>query len=193
MPTTYASVWVGSDETVIAGMADGETGAAAELIRRYQRRVFGLAATILGAGPEAEDVTQETFLRVWRHARLFDARRARASTWVLSIARHAAIDVARSRRPDLVDPDAMAALGLIDTGGGPEDAAVAETELVRVRAALGRLPGNQCEALVAASLLGLTAVEIARAQGVPVGTVKSRIRAGLRQTRDLLRETEAVG
>jgi RNA polymerase sigma factor (sigma-70 family) len=173
-------------------MAAGDTGAAQVLLHRYQRRVYGVAAGILGSGAEAEDVAQETFLRVWRHARAFDATRASVSTWVLSIARNAAIDAARLRRSDLIDPAAIAALGLTAANTGPEDAAVTATEVARVREALGQLPRPQCAALVAASILGLTAVEIAQAQGVPVGTVKSRIRAGLRQTRDRLRETEEV-
>jgi RNA polymerase sigma factor (sigma-70 family) len=186
------AMWSASDEAVLAGMAAGDTDAARELIRRYQRRVFGLAATILGSGPEAEDVAQETFLRVWRHAETFDARRASVSTWVLSIAHNAAVDVARVRRTDPVDPQAMIGLALAARDTGPEDAAVIATEVARVRDALGQLPGNQCEALVAAALLGRTAVEIAEAQGVALGTAKSRIRAGLRHTRDLLRTGEVA-
>jgi RNA polymerase sigma-70 factor (ECF subfamily) len=181
-----------SDEAVIAGMAAGDTDAARELIGRYQRRVFGLAMTILGSRPEAEDVAQETFLRVWRHAEAFDARRASVATWVLSIAHNAAIDAARLRRWDPVDPHAITALGLAERHTGPEDAAVTATEVERVREALGHLPGTQCEALVAAAVLGRTAVEIAEAQGVSLGTAKSRIRAGLRHTRDLLRSGEVA-
>jgi RNA polymerase sigma-70 factor (ECF subfamily) len=169
-------------------MATGDADAARELIRRYQRRVIGLAATILGTGPETEDVAQETFLRVWRHARTFDARRANASTWVLSIARNAAVDTARMRRPELVDPGTITALGPPERHAGPEDIAVAMSELARIHHALGRLPGNQSEALLAAVLLGRTAVEIAAAQGVPVGTAKSRIRAAVRGARHQLGE-----
>jgi RNA polymerase sigma factor (sigma-70 family) len=185
-------VWTTPDETIIAGMAAGDTGAAKELIKRYQRRVHGVAAAIVGPGPEAEDVAQETFLRVWRHAQAFDARRASVATWVLTIARHAAIDAARLRRSGIIPLETIAELDLIEAHLGPEDEAVTATELARVRAALGHLPESQCEALVAASVLGLTAAEIARAIGVPVGTVKSRIRAGLRQTRDRLRTDEVA-
>jgi RNA polymerase sigma factor (sigma-70 family) len=185
-------VWTTSDETVLTAVAAGDTGAAKELIKRYQRRVYGVAAAIVGAGPEAEDVAQETFLRVWRHARAFDARRASVATWVLAIARHAAIDTVRLRRSEVIAPETIAKLGLTEARRGPEEVAVTATELARVCEALGHLPETQCEALVAASLLGLTAAEIARAKGVPLGTVKSRIRAGLRQTRDRLQVEEVA-
>jgi RNA polymerase sigma factor (sigma-70 family) len=182
-----------SDEVVIAGMAAGDTDAAGELIRRYQRRVYGLAVTILGPGPEAEDASQETFLRVWRHAEAYDARRASVSTWLLSIAHNAAIDMARLRRFDPVDPHTIIGFGVAERTTGPEDAAVMATEIARVRKVLGQLPGPQCDALLASAVYGRTAVEIAKAQGVPLGTAKSRIRAGLRHTRDLLRSHEVAG
>jgi RNA polymerase sigma factor (sigma-70 family) len=162
-----------------------------ELFRQLFPVIRAKCARILGDSRDAEDVAQETFLRVWRHARAFDARRASVATWVLTIARHAAIDAARLRRSNIIPLEAIAELDLIEAHLGPEDVAVTATEFARVRAALGHLPESQCEALVAASVLGLTAAEIAQAIGVPVGTVKSRIRAGLRQTRNRLR-TEDV-
>jgi RNA polymerase sigma factor (sigma-70 family) len=185
-------MWSASDEAVMAGMAAGDTDAAREFIRRYQRRVFGVAATILGPGPEAEDVAQETFLRVWRNAETFDARRATVSAWVLRIARNAAIDAARLRRTDPVDPEVIARLGPAATTAGPEEAALLSIDVAQVRIALTALCGEQRQALVAAAMLGRTAGEIAAVQGVPVATAKSRIRAGLRRVRDSLADGKAL-
>jgi DNA-directed RNA polymerase specialized sigma24 family protein len=72
-----------SDESLLGGMAAGDTEAAAALVRRYQARVFGLALTIVGSPSAAEDVAEETFLKAWRHAGAFDARRGRVDTWRL--------------------------------------------------------------------------------------------------------------
>jgi DNA-directed RNA polymerase specialized sigma24 family protein len=80
-----------SDESVLAGLASGDAKAATVFVRRFQRRVYGLALTIVGDWKTAEDVAQETFLRAWRHADAYDARRGRVSVWVLAIARNLAI------------------------------------------------------------------------------------------------------
>src|SRR4029453_13133184 len=88
-------MWRASDESLLAGLAGGDVKAAAVFVRRYQRRVFGLALTIVGDSQMAEDVAQETFLRAWRHADAYDARRGRVSVWVLAIARNLAIDAVR--------------------------------------------------------------------------------------------------
>jgi RNA polymerase sigma factor (sigma-70 family) len=84
-----------SDEALLAGLAAGQTDAAAAFIRRYQARVYGLAVTIVRDPGTAEDVAQETFVRAWRHAHTYDPRRGRLATWLLTIARNLAIDVVR--------------------------------------------------------------------------------------------------
>src|SRR5262245_33327861 len=98
-----------SDEALLAGFATGDPNTAAAFVRRFQGRVYGLALTIVRQPVIAEEVAQETFARVFRHAGAYDARKGRVATWLLSIARNLAIDHTRMKRLDPVDPDGIAA------------------------------------------------------------------------------------
>jgi RNA polymerase sigma factor (sigma-70 family) len=171
-----------SDETLLAGLGAGDADAAAAFVRRFQSRVYGLALTMLQDPGLAEDVAQEAFVRAWRHAATYDARRARVSTWLLTIARNAALDRARVRSAMPVDPDEVVArLDVADTSAGVD---VPERE--RLRTALAGLPEEQRRALVLAAYGGRTAREIAELDGVPLGTVKTRIRSGMAKLRTTL-------
>lgn len=175
-----------SDETLLAGLASGDREAAAGFVRRFQTRVYGLALTIVRDPAIAEDVAQETFLRAWRHAASYDARRGRVLTWLLAIARNLAIDVTRLRPVDPVDPDTLAtSLGLADAPNGPADAAGADDE-GRIQEALLALPASQRRALVLAVYFGHTANEISKLEGAALGTVKWRIRQGMLKLREEL-------
>src|SRR5487761_2345411 len=96
-----------SDEALLAGIADNDEQAMVSFVRRYQRRVFGLAVGLTGEAGVAEEIAQEAMVRVWRHAAVFDPRRGSASTWVLSIARNLAIDALRMRRAMPLAPDVI--------------------------------------------------------------------------------------
>src|SRR6266508_5518305 len=87
-----------SDEALLAGMANGDRDAAVAFVRRYQARAFGLALAVVGDRQLAEDVAQEAFVRVWRHAQVFEATRGTARAWVATIVRNLAIDALRLRR-----------------------------------------------------------------------------------------------
>ena len=171
-----------SDETLLAGLGSGNPEAAAAFIRRFQGRVYGLAVTMLRDPDLAEDVAQETFVRVWRHAATYDARRGRVPTWVLAIARNLAIDRARMRSATTVDPEVIASE--LELAG--EDAPVDFAERERIRQAVGALPDDQRRALVLAMYAGRTAREISELDGVALGTVKTRIRAAMLKLRDTL-------
>ncbi len=171
-----------SDETLLAGLGSGNPEAAAAFIRRFQGRVYGLALTMLRDPDLAEDVAQETFLRVWRHAATYDARRGRVPTWVLAITRNLAIDRARMRSATPVDPDIIAS----ELELASEDAPVDIAERDRVRQAVGSLPDDQRRALVLAMYAGRTAREISELDGIALGTVKTRIRAAMLKLRDAL-------
>jgi RNA polymerase sigma factor (sigma-70 family) len=171
-----------SDETLLAGLGSGDPDAAAAFVRRFQSRVYGLALTMLHDPGLAEDVAQETFVRAWRFATTYDARRARVPTWLLTIARNAALDRARMRSATPVDPDAIVAQ--IDVAGPAASVDVVERE--RLRGALASLPDDQRRALVLAAYGGRTAREIAELDGLPLGTVKTRIRAAMTKLRATL-------
>ncbi|MGZ6671043.1 MAG: sigma-70 family RNA polymerase sigma factor [Solirubrobacteraceae bacterium] len=171
-----------SDEALLAGLGSGNSDAAAAFVRRFQGRVYGLALTMLHDRDLADDVDQESFVRAWRHAATYDARRGRVSSWLLTIARHLAIDRARLRPVTPVDPEIIASeLDLAEHDTGPD---IAERD--RLRDALAALPDDQRRAIVLATYTGRTAREIAELDRVPVGTVKTRIRAAMLKLRDTL-------
>lgn len=174
-----------TDEGLLAGMAGGDAQAAAAFVRRYQARVYGLALTIVGVPATAEDVAQEAFVRAWRFAEGYDPRRGAVSTWLLTITRNVAVDALRMRRDQPYDPDTLVnLLTAHQAPGDPQMDAVVDGE--RLRAALRALPREQAHAVVFAAYYGLTAREIAEREGLPVGTVKTRIRLGLGRLRDLV-------
>jgi RNA polymerase sigma-70 factor (ECF subfamily) len=175
-----------SDEALLAGLAAGDRDAATGFVRRFQSRVYGLAMTILGDPASAEDVAQETFVRAWRHAGTYDVRRGAVSSWLLAIARNLALDRARLRRAQPVDPDVLASqLSRQASRTGVDDVArIAERE--RLRELIVGLPQQQRRALVLATYFGRTAKEISELDGTPVGTVKTRIRDGLLKLRTCL-------
>jgi RNA polymerase sigma-70 factor (ECF subfamily) len=171
-----------SDEALLAGLAAGDARDAAAFVRRFQSRVYGLALTMLRDPVLAEDVAQEAFVRAWRYAGTYDARRGRVSSWLLTITRNLAIDHAGMRPVTPTDPDLLAARReLAEPAEGPD---VAERD--RLRRALSGLPEEQRRALVLAVYGGRTAREISELDDVPLGTVKTRIRTGLMRLRDTL-------
>lgn len=179
-------MWTVSDDTLLAGLGARDADAAAAFVERFQRRVFGLAFTIVGDRGVAEDVAQEAFVRAWKHASAYDTRRGTVAAWLLAITRNLAIDAVRVRRPTAVDPDDLLALRLSSAGPTPEEAAVTSDDIARVREVLTTLPEEQRRALLLAALHGHTAREISEAEAIPLGTAKTRIRSALLRLRAVL-------
>jgi RNA polymerase sigma factor (sigma-70 family) len=174
-----------SDEALLAGFATGDPGTAAAFVRRFQGRVYGLALTIVRQPAIAEEVAQETFARVFRHAGNYDARKGRVSTWMLSIARNLSIDQTRMRRLDPVDPEVIAAeVSLTSQEPGADEMDLQPDERDQLRSAITELPDDQRRALVLAAYMGRTAREISDLDDVPLGTVKTRIRTAMLKLRD---------
>jgi RNA polymerase sigma factor (sigma-70 family) len=186
--TSYNPMWTLSDESLLAGLGAGDTQAAAAFVRRFQARVFGLAMSMVGDRHAAEDIAQETFVRAWKHAGAFDPRRGAVATWLLTIARNISVDVIRMRRADPVDPEAL--LASVGVGGDPDDRLASADDSQRLRNAIRSLPEEQRRALVLAAFLGLTGREISEHEDVPLGTVKTRIRAGMLKLRAALEVTD---
>jgi RNA polymerase sigma factor (sigma-70 family) len=176
-----------SDEALVAGLASGDQDAASEFVRRYQRRIFGLASTIVRDAGLAEDVAQEAFVRAWRHAANYDPRRGTVTTWLLTITRNLAIDTLRVRRPTAVDPESLPGLHLASADPSPDEVPGLRDDVAPLRAAIGRLPEEQRRALIMASLLGYTAREVSEVEGIPLGTAKTRIRTALLRLRAAVR------
>jgi len=169
-----------SDEALLAGMAGGDEDAASAFVRRFQARVYGLALTIVGTPALAEDVAQEAFVKAWRYAATYDARRGRVATWLLTITRNSAIDAVRYRNDSPMDPDVLVGLLTVPDEGRPGDE---PDDDLGLREALGELPPEQSGPIVLMTHLGFTAQEVASRADLPLGTVKSRVRQGLLRLR----------
>ena len=182
----YSSVWTVSDDALVAGLAAGDQDAASAFVRRFQRRVFGLARTIVIDDRAAEDIAQEAFVRAWKHAAAYDPRRGSVAGWLLTITRNLAIDAIRVRRPIAFDPSAMLGFDVPATDREPPEAALLSEDTDRLRTALARLPEEQCRAIVLSGLLGYTAREVGEMEDIPLGTAKTRIRTALIRLRAVL-------
>lgn len=157
------------------------------LYDQYSSRVYGLALKMLGDPMSAEEITQEAFLKVWTRADTFDPNRGSFPTWLLTITRRLAIDRMRlwNRRPKLAEPPNP------DEGWRwlPDPASEGEEPRWRsVKLALQELPREQQEAIGYAFYGGLSHSQIAETTGIPLGTVKTRIRLGMEKLRRSLME-----
>ncbi len=175
-----------SDEALLAIIAtpDGDL-ALAELYDRYGKIAYGLAYRVLRDSALAEDAVQEAFITVWRTAGTYIRERGKPRTWLLTLVHRRAVDLVRREQRRRIPASAD---GPVPPTPTAEDEATLRDRRRNVQAALTQLPADQREALELAYYGGLTQTELAQQLGVPLGTVKSRMFAGLRRLRDLLRE-----
>ena len=174
-----------SDEALVLLAARSEESALAELYDRYGRAAYGLALRILRDQELAEDAVQEAFLAVWRTASRFVPEKAKASTWILTLAHRRAVDIVRReqrRRAETLDHAPEPAVEGVD-----EDAWL-RLQRERVQTTLRHLPDAQREALELAYYGGFSQSELAERLGQPLGTIKSRMFTGLSRMRELLEE-----
>jgi len=144
------------------------------LYDRYSSIVYSIALRVLGDTGAAEDVLQEVFLQLWRNPGVFDSSRGNMAAWLVVIARNRAIDSLRKRRPETDIAEVVVSVEP-DLAGDMERARAME----KIRDVLGDMPAAQRSALEMAYFEGLSHTEIAARTGEPLGTVKTRIRAGL--------------
>nr|WP_241429226.1 ECF RNA polymerase sigma factor SigK [Agrococcus sp. ARC_14] len=173
-------------EQCIVRAAGGDQRAFAELYDATAPRVFGLVLRILVDRAQAEEVAQEVFLEAWRRAQRFDPERGAAISWLLQIAHARAVDRVRASQ---AQRDRDARIGVRDMDVPIDDVAErveVTLESARAKRALAALSDPQREAIELAYFGGLTQSEIAERIGAPLGTVKTRMRDGLRRMRDLL-------
>jgi RNA polymerase sigma-70 factor, ECF subfamily len=159
---------------LVTAIRSGDESAMAVLYDRYSSLVYSVALRVLGDTGTAEDVLQEVFMQLWRNPGLFDSSRGNLPPWLAVIARNRAIDLLRKRRPE-TDIDNVIVSVEPDMAGDAERGRAME----KVRGALGLMPLPQRSALEMAYFEGLTHTEIAAKTGEPLGTIKTRIRAGL--------------
>ena len=177
-----------SDELLAARVAAHDAEAFAALYRRHRPGALRLAISLSASREVAEDVVQEAFLSVWRQARGFNAHRGRFAPWLNTIVRNRATDAWRraASRPQLqVMPEAEIVAGeQVEAPDGIERQAM--------RSLLTQLPAEQRDAIFLAYYADMTAEQIAVRGGVPLGTVKGRLRLGLAKLRAGVREPVAA-
>jgi RNA polymerase sigma-70 factor, ECF subfamily len=179
-----------ADEELMPLIGKKDAGAFEVFYDRHGGVAYSLAYRIVGERTAAEDVTQEAFISIWRSGARFDPTRGSVRSWMLSVVRNRAIDALRSKAgkaPKLTLDDES----ILDQRPAEE---LTEEEAIRhetageVRGAIGRLPGEQSRVIELAYFGGFSQSEIARMLGVPLGTVKGRMRLGLEKIRGELAE-----
>lgn len=174
-----------TDTQLLRGIAHGDEASLAALYDRYHLLSFSLALRIVSDRGRAEDVVQDAFLSVWRKAGSYVAGRGSVKTWLTSIVRNRAIDRVRARRESDSDDEAVL-LALRDPRPGVVEQVTASLERETIRTAIAELPIEQRQTIAMAYFEGLSHSEISDATGLPLGTVKSRIRLGMHRLKGLL-------
>lgn len=174
-----------SDADLLRRIAQGDEHALGVLYDRFGATVFALASRVVGQQADAEEVTMETFSQVWRDAPKFDAGRGSVAAWLCIIARSRSLDLVRShsRRQRLTETAAREPVEETVTGMQVLD----EERRRHVGLALAELPAAQREAIELAYYQGLSQSEIADRLQQPLGTIKTRMRAGMQKLREGLR------
>jgi RNA polymerase sigma-70 factor, ECF subfamily len=181
-----------ADEDLISLVEAADAEAFATLYDRHSRAAFSLAYRMMGERQASEDLAQDAFLKVWRSASSYRAERGSVRTWILSIVHNRAIDQIRSQASRRRRQEEMEA----SAPRSQPSEAFAETwrnsQREQVREALGTLPPEQLKILELAYFSGYTHMEISNLLDLPLGTVKGRMRLGLKKIRDYFESRDAA-
>jgi RNA polymerase sigma-70 factor (ECF subfamily) len=171
-------------DALIHKVALGDRRAFSALYDATSAKLFGVALRILQHRASAEDVLQETYLKVWRHADRYASNGLSPMTWLITIARNTAIDRLRAGgRGEEADVAAMAE-SLVAAGPTPEQAAVAASEAARIARCLGELPPDRAAAIRGAYVEGLSYADLAERFSIPLNTMRTWLRRGLASLKD---------
>ena len=168
------------DAAAVARVAGGDATALKELYDRYGRVVYSFAYRITSDATLSEECVQDVFVALWRRAADFDPKRAKLTTWLFVVARNRAIELGRqkARRPELRET-----LEPLGSAPDPADMVAVADESQRVAEAMSELPEDQLAVLRLAYFDGRSHSEIAEVIGIPLGTVKGRMRLALERLR----------
>jgi RNA polymerase sigma-70 factor (ECF subfamily) len=176
-----------ADEELMQMVRRGDADAFAVVYQRHSSSAFSLAYRMMGSRALAEDVTQEAFLSAWRSAGRYDSARGSVRTWLLGIVRNRAIDaMRRGKIRDFPRADDETAAERLESGDRTDVEVARRDEAATIRAAIDTLPREQSQVIELAYFGGFTHTEIAAMIHAPVGTVKGRMRLGLKKLRDEL-------
>jgi RNA polymerase sigma-70 factor (ECF subfamily) len=173
-----------ADRALADGLRRGDPDALRRLHQEHGRMVLGFLVRTLGDRGAAEDVFQQVFLEAWQRGASYDPGRAAPHTWIMTIARSRAIDHLRRRVPEPRDPSGTTAM--LEAEPDPAADVDALAEQWRVAGLLTQLPDEEADILRRRFYQGASQREIAAATGIPLGTVKMRMVAGLGRLRDLI-------
>ena len=176
---------------LMASCATGDQVAFAELYDLTIRRVYGTALRVLRSPEHAEEVTQEVYVEVWKLAPRYTRERGSVTTWISMMAHRRAVDRVRSVTSEIARDERYAYAGVEREGDEVWDTIAQKQDVERVRKALATLTPIQQQAVQLACLDGLTQSQISRRLNLPMGTVKTRIRDGLRRLGEALRREES--
>jgi RNA polymerase sigma-70 factor (ECF subfamily) len=176
---------------LLPAVAHGDLTAFEQLYDRHSSTLYALLLRILANPDDAQEVLQETFVKAWTNAKMFDAVRGSDVAWLISIARSRGIDRLRSRkirgdREDEAGREVSSSFGFVEKRTGADDA-IQSQERHAVRSALAELPDSQRIALALAYFEGLSQSEIAEKLGEPLGTIKTRMQLGMKKLRERLK------
>jgi RNA polymerase sigma-70 factor (ECF subfamily) len=177
-----------ADASLMVALLRKEPAAADALYTRYASRIYGLGLVLLRNKTDAEDLVQDTFLKVWRTGSRFDPRRGSLDVWILLIARSLAIDLLRRRTQETRNLSFEPTRAEVSDEPGPEWYAENRDLFQRARKAMDRLPSGQRSAVELAYLGQRSSTQVAELQDIPLGTAKSRIRVGIATLRKTLLE-----
>jgi RNA polymerase sigma factor (sigma-70 family) len=177
---------IDADQRLMRSFAQRDPAAAEILYRRFAGRIYGLGLVMLGNDAAAQDLVQDTFVKLWRSADRYDRSRGALETWVLLIARSLAIDAIRRRVLEARTLERSEPAPEADQEPGPDDRAVTRDLTEQARRAMAQLPPEQRAALELAYLGGKSSTEISDLEGIPIGTAKTRIRAALLRLREAM-------
>lgn len=179
------------DEELLSRISRHDQNALELLYDRYARLLFGLCIAIVNKQEDAEDVLQEAFLRIWEKAAAFNGSKGSAYTWIVTLTRNRAIDRLRSknfRQGRQKQPDIDFEMMIDDSVLTPLDNTSFAERAALVKEAFAKLPGAQRQVLEMAYFQGCSQSEISSELNVPLGTVKTRTREGLKKLNRILRE-----
>jgi RNA polymerase sigma-70 factor, ECF subfamily len=173
-------------DKLLGQVAQGDTAAFERLYDEVSGPVYGLAVRILRDSAQAEEIAQEVLIQVWRKAAGFDPSRGGAMTWIMTLAHRRTVDRVRSEQASAAREDQAGRREVPAPADGVAELVLDRLDRQRVRDCLGSLTGAQRESITLAYYDGYTYREVAARIGLPLGTVKSRIRDGLIRLRDCL-------
>ena len=175
-----------SIESLLREVADGSRAAFAEMYDRISSRVMGLVTRLLRDRAQSEEVTQEVFLEIWQSASKFDQNRGSGMAWVLTMAHRRAVDRIRSAQKSHERDIKIGIRDMEREFDGVAESVEIRLENERVKVAMARLTPLQREAVILAYYGGYSHSEMSQILGIPLGTVKTRLRDGMIRLRDEL-------